>query len=103
MFDEFDADTASAREPGTVLCTRDVLLDKLELERFDDGELTGMKPPKSICKCCSDMSKFCRSLPSRPANSGPSTFARLAAAAALRSPALVADEDVEPGGGGLFK
>lgn len=92
------------------------MLDKLD-DRLDEGELTGINPPRNICSCWSliDPIKLCNSGPSRLPKSAPRTPGRppgtpatpapLAELAAPRSPAplaLVTDEEAEPGAGGLF-
>ena len=84
------------------------LLERLdEPDLFEDGELTGIKPPRNICNCCSliDPNKLCKSLPPRPPKSPPKALANPAAAELTppRSPAPLADDAFEPTGGGLFK
>ena len=82
------------------------MLERLdEPERFEDGELlTGMSPPKNICNCCSliEPNKLCKSDPPRPPKSAPPNALAKPAAAEPLSP-ILADEELLPGAGGLFK
>ena len=83
------------------------LLERLEEppDRLDEGELTGMRPPRNICSCCSliDPIRLCRSAPSSPPKS-PRALEKLAAAAAAAAaaappPPPLAVDEAEPGTG----